>query len=100
MPPLPGGGYGGFQSNLAMSFLSFPRSGVKAVKLSRHTGMNPGCMDASRPRHPWNLDSGIPCRNDEQFLFGIFASTAFSLRVVPVVCFLIDRSNDSVREAE
>ena len=38
------------------------------VELSRHTGMDrryPDCMDASSPRHPWSLDSGIPCRNDE-----------------------------------
>ncbi len=44
---------------------------VNAVKLSRHTGMDrryPDCMDASSLRHPWNLDSGIPCQNDEEFL--------------------------------
>jgi len=46
-----------------------PTRRVNAIKLSRHSGMdrrNLGCMDASSPRHPWNLDSGIPCRNDGQ----------------------------------
>ena len=27
---------------------------------------NPDCRDAANPCHPWGLDSGDPCRNDEQ----------------------------------
>ena len=41
------------------------------VELSRHSGMdrrNPDCMDASKPRHPWSLGSGAPCRNDGETL--------------------------------
>ena len=32
-----------------------------------HTGRDcryPDCVDASKPDHPWSLDSGDPCRND------------------------------------
>jgi hypothetical protein len=42
-----------------------------AIELSRHSGMdrrNPDCMDASKTRHPWSLDSGDPCRNDGEIL--------------------------------
>ncbi len=38
-----------------------------AVDLSRHSGMdcrNLGYRDVLGPRHPWNLGSGGPCRND------------------------------------
>ena len=41
---------------------------VRAIKISRHSGMdrrNPDCTDADNPRHPWSLDSGNPCRNDD-----------------------------------
>ncbi len=50
---------------------TIPKFRVIAINLSRHTGMDcryPGCMDASSPRRPWNLGSGIPCRNDGFFL--------------------------------
>ncbi len=37
------------------------------AELGRHSGMdcrNPDGMDASKPRLPWSLGSGDPCRND------------------------------------
>ncbi len=48
-----------------------PSHGGNAVESNRHSGMdrrNPDCMDASKPRHPWSLGSGGPCRNDEENL--------------------------------
>jgi len=45
--------------------------GFTDIKLSRHSGMdrrNPDCRDANNLCHPWSLDSGDPCRNDEFFL--------------------------------
>ena len=47
-----------------------PRLTGTAIKLSRHTGRDrryPDCRDAPKPRHPWSLGSGGPCRNDEFF---------------------------------
>ncbi len=51
-----------------------------AIEISRHSGMdrrNPDCMDASKPRHPWSLGSGNPCRNDD----GTLNSTTLGLPV-------------------
>ena len=30
---------------------------------------NPDCRDAANPCHPWGLDSGDPCRNDDKIFF-------------------------------
>ncbi len=49
----------------------------QGLKELRHTGMDrryPDCMDAPKPRHPWNLGSGDPCRNDG---FSDLADTSF-----------------------
>jgi hypothetical protein len=45
-----------------------PPPNGNAVKLTRHAGMDcrhPGYKDVILDNHPWPLDSGIPCRNDE-----------------------------------
>jgi len=50
------------------------------VELFRHTGRErryPGYRDVSDPRHPWNLGSGNPCRNDgESFNSTVLPSPA------------------------
>ena len=46
-----------------------PFPSPNTVEISRHSGMdhrNPDRMDAFNFRHPSSLDSGAPCRNDEE----------------------------------
>ena len=52
----------------------FPNWSVTAIKISRHSGMDrgyPDCMEAPKPRRPWSLGSGDPCRNDEVFFLNL-----------------------------
>jgi hypothetical protein len=80
----------------------------KSIHTSRHSGMddrqgwwkcgkqvgtcaacrNPDHMDVNDSSHPWLLDSGNPCRNDE-FLFGLMAWVTLRLLFKPVLHLLI-----------
>ncbi|MCX7113012.1 MAG: hypothetical protein NTX45_23415 [Proteobacteria bacterium] len=90
-PALPGGG-----ERLLLSEVERPApAGVSGkltgpVELGRHSGMdrrNPDCMDASKPRHPWSLGSGDPCRNDAESLNSTakFAPSDFFCAGIPVL---------------
>ena len=40
--------------------------------------MHPACWDAHKPRRPWSLDSGGPCRNDG--VLGLAETTSNQVR--------------------
>ena len=59
---------------------------VTAIKLSRHSGRDcrkPDHMDVFISYHPWFLDLGNPCRDDDAFLNLMAATACYAVLYAP-----------------